>query len=142
MSDRPESATRRGGVRVQRRYEATAAELWAALTEPESVSRWLGRVVRLEPREGGTYELRFAADPSTTMSGRVRAYEPQRLLELEWRLPGEPDSLVRFELHVEAEGVRLVIDHRGLERAASTAYGAGWQRHLDQLETMFPPKEE
>jgi uncharacterized protein YndB with AHSA1/START domain len=104
-----------GGVRVQRRYDATVAELWAALTDAESVSRWLGR----------------------EMPGPITAVEPERLLEVEWKLPGEPVTRVRFELHEEANGVRLVIDHRGLDRAESTAYGEGWKVHLADLDTVI-----
>jgi uncharacterized protein YndB with AHSA1/START domain len=103
------------GVRVQRRYGATRAELWAALTDPDSVARWLGRA----------------------MPGRVTVVEPERTLEIEWQLPGEPESLVRFELHDEADGVRLVVDHRGLERAASTGYGEGWKVHLRDLDVVI-----
>jgi uncharacterized protein YndB with AHSA1/START domain len=106
----------KGGVRVQRRYDATLDELWSALTEPESVSRWLG--------EHG-------------MSGHVTAMDPPRLIELEWQLPGEPVSRVRFELHEEEDGVRLVVDHRGLDRAASTAYGEGWKAHLGELAAVI-----
>jgi uncharacterized protein YndB with AHSA1/START domain len=105
-----------GGVRVQRRYDATLDELWAALTEPESVSRWLGKY---------------------GMSGRVTASERPRFIELAWHIPGEPVSRVRFELHEELGGVRLVVDHRGLDRAASAAYGEGWKAHLGDLATLI-----
>jgi uncharacterized protein YndB with AHSA1/START domain len=103
-----------GGVRVQRLYDATLAELWDALTEPDSVKRWLGR----------------------PMPGRVTSSEPHRLLELEWNVPGEGATYVRFELQEEAGGVRLIVDHRGLDRVASTAYGEGWKHHLLDLESV------
>jgi uncharacterized protein YndB with AHSA1/START domain len=104
-----------GGVRVQRRYAATPAEIWAALNDPDSVQRWLGR----------------------PMPGAVTIVEPQRVLEVEWNLPGEPASRVRFELHDDESGVRLVVDHRGLERAASTGYGEGWKVHLADLDSVI-----
>ena len=122
-----------GGVRLQRRFDASPAEVWAALTEPESLSRWLGHAQRAEAVAGGAWEIRFGEDPARTMSGRVRTVEPERLLEVEWNYQGEPPSLVRFELHDEGGGVRLVVDHRGLDRRATTAYAQGWRRHLDGL---------
>jgi uncharacterized protein YndB with AHSA1/START domain len=122
-----------GGVRLQRRLDASPAEVWAALTEPESLSRWLGRTRRAEPVVGGAWEIAFREDAAARMSGRVRTVERERLLEVEWNYPGEPPSLVRFELHEEGGGVRLVVDHRGLDRRATTAYGHGWRRHLDEL---------
>ncbi len=128
-----------GGVRVRRRYRATAAEVWAALTEPASLGRWLTVAANVELHQGGAFELRFTEDETTEMSGRVRAIDPGRFLELEWRLPGEPASVVRFELHEEPEGVLLVVDHRGLERARATAYGEGWKRHLERLHDALEP---
>ena len=123
----------RGGVRVQRRFDASAAEVWSALVEPSSLSRWLAQAGRVEPREGGAFELDFREGELTRMNGRVRAVEPERLLELEWNYPGEPPSVVRFELDEDGAGTRLAVDHRGLDRAAASAYGQGWQRHLELL---------
>ncbi len=123
----------RGGIRVQRRYNATPAEVWAALTEPASLGRWLAPAGRVELHEGGVLELDFPDTKLTRMTGTVRAIEPERMLELEWNYPGEPASLVRFELTEHTGTTRLVVDHRGLERAQATAYGEGWQRHLERL---------
>jgi uncharacterized protein YndB with AHSA1/START domain len=121
-----------GGVRVQRRYDAAPDEVWAALTDPASLARWLAPAGRVELREGGAFELDFPAEGSR-MSGRVRAIDPERVLELEWNYPGEPPSLVRLSIEPADDGTRLVVDHRGLERALATGYGEGWQRHLEQL---------
>jgi len=63
-------------VRFTRRYAEAPAEVWLALTEPESVGRWL--------RPG------FPV-PQTEV-------EPGRVLELEWRPPGEVPSVVRIEV--------------------------------------------
>jgi uncharacterized protein YndB with AHSA1/START domain len=127
---------KQGGVRVQRRYGATLDELWAALVEPESVSSWLGSVNKIEPHEGGAFDVEFTPDRKNTMYGRITAIEPPHFLELEWHFPGEPVSRVRLELHEEADGVRLVVDHRGLDQAAATAYGEGWKTHLAELESI------
>jgi uncharacterized protein YndB with AHSA1/START domain len=123
----------RGGVRVQRRYAATPGEIWAALVDPAILGRWLAPAGRVEPHEGGAFELDFPDASTTRMDGRVRAIEQGRLLELEWSYPGEPPSVVRFEIEEVEDGTSLVVDHRGLERAAATGYGVGWQRHLDRL---------
>ena len=121
-----------GGVRVQRRYDAAPDEVWAALTDPVSLARWLAPTGRVELREGGAFELDFPGEGSR-MSGRVRALEPQHVLELEWNYPGEPPSIVRLSLEPTEDGTRLVVDHRGLERVLATGYGEGWQRHLERL---------
>ena len=51
----------RRAVRFERRYEATPAEVWSALTEPERLARWLADA-ELDLRVGGQYVLRFAAE--------------------------------------------------------------------------------
>jgi uncharacterized protein YndB with AHSA1/START domain len=123
----------RAGVRFERRYDATPAELWSALTEPERLTRWLANVAELELRVGGRFALVWQEDGQRT-DGTVLALEPGRLLELGWTYPGEPDSAVRFELSADGDGTVLVLDHRGLPPASIAGYGAGWHSHLDSLE--------
>jgi uncharacterized protein YndB with AHSA1/START domain len=101
------------------------------------VSRWLGPVLQLHAREGGSFDVEFTHDLKHTISGRITTLDHERALELEWNFPGEPVSHVRFELRDEGDSVRLVIDHRGLDRAASTAYGEGWKTHLAELENVI-----
>jgi uncharacterized protein YndB with AHSA1/START domain len=100
-------------LRFTRRYDATPAEVWAALTEPESIARWLGPV------------------PT-----RVRESEPERLLELDWEPPGDEPSVVRFELIATASGTQLVLDHRRVNLAQGGLYMERWTpalRRLDEL---------
>jgi uncharacterized protein YndB with AHSA1/START domain len=119
---------------LTRRYDAPVDEVWAALTEPASVERWLAHVPRLELERGGVVELRF--NP-TTVTGRVREVEHERVLELEWNHPGEQPSVVRFELAPEGDATRLVLRHSELEERLGEGYGAGWTRHLERLERLL-----
>ena len=84
-------------VRLTRRYAATPAEVWSALTEPVSLARWLGEADWAEA--GGSF----------------RKVEPERVLELDWRPDGEDVSLVRFELSRDGDTTVLVLDHRLIE---------------------------
>lgn len=101
-------------VRFTRRYEATPAEVWAALTEPESISRWLGPV----PTE-------------------VRASEPERLLELDWLPPGDEPSVVRFELVATDDGTQLVLDHRRINAVQGMLYSERWMNTLLRLDELL-----
>lgn len=74
------------GLRFERRYDATPDEVWAALTEPESIRRWLLAEAVLEPRVGGAFSLDWSADDRA--DGTVRASEPPRILEADW--PAQP----------------------------------------------------
>jgi uncharacterized protein YndB with AHSA1/START domain len=124
----------RRGIRFERRYDASPAEVWSALTEPERLGRWLADA-ELDLRVGGDYVLRFSdEDESQVTRGQVLALEPERLLELSWRYPGENDTVVRFELEPDGDGTILVLDHRGLPTEAAPGYGGGWHAHLDALE--------
>jgi uncharacterized protein YndB with AHSA1/START domain len=124
----------RRGVRFERRYDASPAEVWSALTEPERLGRWLADA-ELDLRVGGAYVLRFSdEDESQITRGQVLALEPERLLELSWLYPGENDTVVRFELRPDGDGTILVLDHRGLPTKAAPGYGGGWHAHLDSLE--------
>jgi uncharacterized protein YndB with AHSA1/START domain len=97
-------------VRFTRRYDAPLVEVWRALTEPESVLRWLGQPL-----------------------GTVLRAEPPRLLELDWRSESEPASTVRIELSETESGTLLVLDHRGIAAPRGMASMGWWTRALDRL---------
>ena len=101
-------------VRFTRRYDATPAEVWAALTQPESVARWLGHV------------------PTN-----VRHSEPERLLELDWLPPGDEPSIVRFELTARAGGTQLVLDHRRINAVLGMPYMERWTNTLSRLDEVL-----
>ena len=117
-------------VRFTRRLEASADEVWAALTEPQQLRGWLAETT-LDARSGTEWEARFAGGERAT--GTVVAVEPPRLLELTWAFSEEPESFVRFELHPDGEATLLVLEHRRLAAAGAEDYGAGWHAHLDLL---------
>jgi uncharacterized protein YndB with AHSA1/START domain len=81
--------TARCSLRLTRRYEDSPSEVWRALTEPASLTRW----------------LRPGFDVLQT------EVEPGRVLELDWRPPGEEPSVVRIELVPTGSGTVLVLEH-------------------------------
>jgi uncharacterized protein YndB with AHSA1/START domain len=124
----------RVAVRFERDLPASPAEVWAALTEPTLLVRWLARA-EVELEVGGVVSLRF--DDGAMEGGRILALDPPRLLEYEWNHTGEPPSVVRFELAPTAAGTRLVLDHRLLGSETGPGYGAGWQAHLEALDAVL-----
>ena len=123
----------RRAVSFERVYEARPEELWRSLTTPEQLGGWLAEVVRWELEENGAFELRFGAEDTERASGRVRRLEEGRLLELDWQFPGEPQSLVRFEVRPHERGAVLALEHVLLDAESAPAYSAGWHAHLDRL---------
>jgi uncharacterized protein YndB with AHSA1/START domain len=115
-------------LRLTRRYDATPAEVWAALTEKDSIGRWLARVVDVELTPGGAFALANGID------ARVVEVEPERVLELDWRVAGEEPSVVRFELRAdERGGTVLALGHARIEAPLGMTYIARWSHALDRL---------
>ncbi len=122
---------------MTRYLEAPASDVWAALTEAGAIARWLAHPAKLELAPGGAFDLRFARD-SSQMAGRVRALEPERVLELDWSYPGEPPSVVRFELAAEGQRTKLVLEHRRLDDRTCMSYARRWELHLNALQQRLP----
>jgi uncharacterized protein YndB with AHSA1/START domain len=87
----------------------------------------------LEARVGGRFEVRMTPGEEETAWGKVLAFDPPRLLEVEWRYPGEDESVVRIELEPRSDRTLLVLDHRLLQAGQAAGYGAGWHAYLDAL---------
>jgi uncharacterized protein YndB with AHSA1/START domain len=119
-------------VRFERRYAASARELWSALTDADRMRRWLGAAVSIEGRVGGAVRLRW--DSGDEMRGVITAFEPGRLLEYTWCEPAlGVESVVRFELRAEPSGTVLVLEHTQVPADQRAGFGAGWHGHLDAL---------
>jgi uncharacterized protein YndB with AHSA1/START domain len=123
-------------VRYTRYYDAALDEVWAALTEPDSLARWLGPTHELALHRGGRFELEL---DGRTVTGRVRAAEPSRLLELDWVEGGERPSIVRFELSSDGSGTVLVLDHRRIDAAIGMRYLTRWGSRLTRLDREVEP---
>jgi uncharacterized protein YndB with AHSA1/START domain len=125
----------RCGVRFERLYDYTAAELWAALTDPVQLAGWMAEVPTFEAEVGGSVVIDFGEGGE--VRGEVLAHEPERVLEYSWTFTGEGESVVRFELRPQERGTLLVLDHRALGRAFGVGYAAGWHAHLDMLDAAL-----
>lgn len=91
-------------LRLIRRYDEPPADVWRALTEPESLDRWLRPGFPVPQRE----------------------VEAERVLELDWRPPGEEPSVVRIELAPDGSGTTLVLDHARIEAVRGMAAMRFW----------------
>jgi uncharacterized protein YndB with AHSA1/START domain len=125
----------RRSVTVEREYPAAAAELWAALTEPERLARWIGRY---EPTADGFRLAMGGPDTDAVVEGRVLACEPGRRLLVSWRFSGEGQTEAETELEAviqeAGEGhVVLTLTHRRVQAVTAAVYGAGWQDVLTHL---------
>ncbi len=123
-------------IAFERRLGHPVEVVWAALTDPEERAAWLGAGT-LEPREGGQVSIRTGPEDrperQRTISGRVLACDPPRVLEHEWIQPGLAVSVVRYELKADAGGTILRLTHRRSVAPGATGGRAGWHAYLDRL---------
>lgn len=115
-------------IRLTRRYDASPSEVWAALTEPGSVARWLAPPSAFEFAPGGTIELDIG------VHARVREVEPERSLELDWRYGDEDRSIVRFELTADGDGTLLTLDHQRIDARIGMTYITRWSGLLARFD--------
>jgi len=124
-------------LRLTRRYAATPAEVWAALTDPDSIARWLAETVEARPDlvPGGAFELLMPGD--ARVAAGVRAVVPERVLELDWAYADEDPSVVRFELAPEGDGTLLTLDHRRIDERIGMTYISRWTAALARFATVL-----
>ena len=136
MTENMGTLTRQGDratVRFERWLDAVIEDVWEALTTPAGLEAWLAPAT-VDLRTGGKMDIDFGEDGLA--GGVILALQPPSLLEYEWGFPGEPDSILRFELKADGGRTRLILEHRLLPSNQSVGYSAGWHAHLDHLDAV------
>jgi uncharacterized protein YndB with AHSA1/START domain len=116
----PEREGETVSVLLRRTYQAEAADVWDALTDPERLRRWF-LPVSGDLREGGTFALEGNA------SGDILACEPPHLLRVTF---GGPESIVEVRLRAEKSGAAastvFELEHAVPIAMAGSGAGALW----------------
>ena len=120
-------------VRFERRLAASTDDVWRLLSTGDGIEQWLAPA-KVDLRHGGVVDLDFGEDGLA--GGAIIELRVGEVLEYQWQFPGEPDSVVRFELSPTHEGTKLILEHRRLPLEQTSGYGAGWHAHLDHLEAL------
>jgi uncharacterized protein YndB with AHSA1/START domain len=122
-------------VEFERTLASPIDRVWAMLTTEEGLRVWL-TPARVDLSSGGSIDLDFGEDEMA--GGEITDLVPGETIEYRWRFPGEPDSMVRFDLEpVDRSTTRLRLRHWMLPSDQAVGYGAGWHAHLDQLEAAL-----
>jgi uncharacterized protein YndB with AHSA1/START domain len=135
-------ALKDGAVTVSWSFQAPVAAVWRGLTDPALLSQWLGTVIEIDIRAGGSLVIDHGQG-QLSRSAVTEAEAPHRLT-MTWEFPDEPRSQVTVELRESDEGAAAKLTHTGPDLAAS--YGAGWTTHLTYLEAAvqgetIPPSQ-
>ncbi|WP_448626476.1 SRPBCC family protein [Geodermatophilus sp. URMC 64] len=127
----PEPDGRRRLV-FRRSWPDPIEDVWAALTEPDRTTRWIGRYAGPHgPGAQGTFTMTHEAEPFESPLTIVECDPPRRLV-LQWTEPMH----WRVELDLTEEDGRTVLV---FTQVLSTAEGlgdiaTGWHWYLDQLD--------
>lgn len=126
-----------GTIRFERRLHASIERVWDAVSDPAALATWLAPS-SVELRVGGTIEHIFEPNnEEQRVAGTILSLEPMITLEYEWRFPGEPDSILRYDLVADGTDTILRLTHRLLNQKQVAGYGAGWHTYLDALAAIL-----
>jgi len=106
-------------LRLERTFEATPAELWAALTDPAGIPEWWGpahhhpRVVEMDVRTGGAWRFELAGGNGAVFgfSGRYLRVDAPVHLQQTFVFDPFPDAAVTesFRLDDLGDGRTLLV---------------------------------
>ena len=129
-----EAADGRYDVRLHRRWLVPLEKVWAAITEAERLTDWLG-VTTIDLRVGGEVDIVFPSD-GARMRFVILTLDPPRRMVWGSLDPENPGGEVRFELYQEDPdfmGVRLVLTETRLPPKHLIGVAGGWEAHLYDL---------
>ena len=116
-------------LEFERVLKTDPADLWAAVTDPVRLARWMN-VFTGELTLGGTWNA-LLDDGAVYCSGTVTECDAPRSFVTSWHAIEEQPTLLRVEVDAVADGSRLRLVHEGVQ---SIYYGPGWQAYLEHLD--------
>ena len=126
-------------VRRETHIAAPPATVFAFLTDPEKIVRWMGAEATTEAHPGGLYLLKGVRDPARVARGAFREVVPVHRLAYSFGWEGSEEvppgsSLIEIDL-IDRDGGTLVrMMHSGLPNAAQCAnHDRGWAHYLGRL---------
>ena len=102
--------------------DASIAEVWHALTDPDAIEKWGAGPVDMKPLRGHAFSL-WGGDIYGTV---VDVEPPHRLVEEWFGGPWDVPSIAVFTLAEEDGGTRLELDHEGVPEDEAAEFSAGW----------------
>jgi len=115
-----------------RKLRAPIEDVWAAVTEPERLARWIGSWTG-DPASGAVdFRMLFEGEGHPSEQMEIRVCEPPHRLHLT-SYAGEQVWLIELDL-THAEGVTTItFSQPGVTREQVGDVGPGWDYYLDRL---------
>ncbi len=121
---------------------ASPEVVFDAITNPQTLVKWLADRAELLPKVGAPYRLGWTGGPTHT--GTVVAYAPGKHIALGWSWPGASLEGTVFKLSVEpqGDGTLLRVEHTGFPATeeGSDLYAAsewGWTYFAMNLKSVL-----
>ena len=124
-------------ARRETHIPAPPAAVFALLTDPELILRWIGTEAQLEPQPGGLYLLNVTG--ARFARGSFREVVPVHRLAYSFGWDGSEavppgSSLVEIDLVEQPDGTLLRLTHTGLPNTEQcNGHAEGWAHYLDRL---------
>jgi uncharacterized protein YndB with AHSA1/START domain len=117
---------------ITRTFRAPIEDVWASVTEPERLARWIGTWTG-DPESGEVlFQMTAEGQEPPGDEMKIRECVPPRRLALSSRV-GEEFWLLELDLE-EADGVTtLTFSQPEIDPAAAENIGPGWEYYLDRL---------
>jgi uncharacterized protein YndB with AHSA1/START domain len=133
-------------VVVRRTIAASPEDLFDAWLDPEALAIWMrpgpvsSTVAKVEPREGGSYEITMQGQsgPIVHKGVYVQIDRPKRLV-FTWASLGTEmrDTLVTVDFVPVNKRTEVIVTHEQLPENAKPSHGIGWTHGLEHLEQAF-----
>lgn len=121
-------------VRFEVELPAPPDRVWAALTEPTLIERWLAAAT-LDPSPGG--EVNYFWPGESEMHGVIAEFDPPRRLRYSW-FERDYTSQLAVDVATVGEGTsRLTLTHSATSDEDAAGFGAGWHSHLESLRAVL-----
>jgi uncharacterized protein YndB with AHSA1/START domain len=116
---------------LTREFEAPIEDVWAAVTEPDRLARWIGRW-HGDPQSGSVLFQMLFEEGDAQQAMEIRRCDPPRALHVTSR-PGNEVWLLDVDLTHSGGVTTLTFTHRGIPAEQAGDVGPGWEYYLDRL---------
>jgi uncharacterized protein YndB with AHSA1/START domain len=147
MSTKPDLAAK-PSLTIERRLNASPAEVYRAWTDPQKIVRWWGPRqaetlhAEADARVGGRFRVisRTPDGEQHDVGGVYREVAPNEKLVFTWawRTMPERESLVTVAFKSDGGGTVMTLTHEQFfDEAARDGHRYGWTGALDKLEELL-----
>ncbi|MBM7367158.1 SRPBCC family protein [Gordonia hydrophobica] len=121
----------------QRTFRAPVADVWAAVTEPERLARWLGTWTG-DPSSGSVnFRMLYEGDDMPAEGFAIDECDPPTRLRITTSFPYDSDDPTHWHLRLdltEADGVTTLTFAQSVpDPTMAEGVGPGWDYYLDRL---------